>query len=85
MTMQHFKGEVMKKIFIIFLIAICFSGVVGCKEKELLNENIKLRAQVVVLEQQLEICGKDLRSLSIPPDDNKYDPSVTNPNDDMGF
>ncbi len=75
----------MKKYIIILLIAICFSGLLGCKEKELVQENIKLTAKIAVLEQQLELCSKDLRDLKMLPDENKYDPSGTNPNDNATF
>ncbi len=75
----------MKKSLIILLIVICFSGISGCKEEGMINENIKLKAQVAVLEQQLELCSKDLRHLKIPIDNNKYDPNVTNPNNNETF
>lgn len=75
----------MKIIIISLFLTVCLFGFTGCKEKALTDENIKLKAQVAVLEQQLELCSNDLKKLKKTPSGVQYDPNRTNPNDNETF
>jgi hypothetical protein len=75
----------MKIIIISLFLTVCLFGLTGCKEKALTDENIKLKAQVAVLEQQLELCSNNLRESKKTPSGVQYDPNITNPNDNKTF
>ncbi len=75
----------MKIIIISLFLTVCLFGFTGCKEKALTDENIKLKAQVAVLEQQLKLCSNNLRESKNTPSGVQYDPNITNPNDNKTF
>lgn len=79
----------MKKAYLMIVTLAVLFLFVGCNEvtselktrnEELRIQNASLQAQVQDLERQLKAC-KDAAVKQL----YKYDPAVTNPNDDQGF
>jgi len=81
---QHIKEISMKKLTVMVFLIIFFSLFVGCKQ-ELVDENIKLKARVAGLEEQLKLCKGDLEKQKQVEDVIKYDPNITNPNDNTKY
>ncbi len=81
-TMLRIKEDSMKKIFSIIFLLVVVSTATGCKQK-LIDENIALKAKVAVLEQQLKLCKGGVAK----PQEGvlKYDPNVTNPNNNASY
>lgn len=79
----------MKKIYLMIIAIAVLFLFVGCNEitselktrnEELRIQNASLQAQVQDLDRQLKACKEAaVKQLY------KYDPSVTNPDDDQGF
>jgi len=83
MITLHIKENLMKKILFIIFLLIVFSTVTGCKQEDLVDENIALKAKIAVLEQQLKICkGETVKSNE---DLFRIHPNATNPNDNASY
>ncbi len=81
-TLRFKERAMKKKILAIIFLLIVFSTVTGCKQ-ELIDENIMLKANVAVLEQQLKLCnGERVKSNE---DLFKIHPNATNPNNNASF
>ncbi len=80
---KDIKENLMKKIYqSIFILIVCSFLLPGCQPKDN-EENIKLKARIAALEQQLMLCKQGVAN----PKNNlfEYDPSETNPNNNKRY
>lgn len=70
----------MKKTIVTILFVLSAGIISGCNQN-LTQENVALKAENAKLKNQLSICMGKIKSQEI----FKYDPSKTNPDDNMSF